>query len=313
MGYGATFGECVMVTHFADKFYEAAAAKGAPVCVGIDPVFSKMPKRLTGGAERPDDDQHAAEVFVKYTVALLEAVAPYAPIVKPQLACFERYHAAGFEAYHNIVQAAQGLGIMVLADAKRGDIGISSEHYANGILGSPDGADAMTVSPYLGMDGVEPFVKLAAAEGKGIFALVRTSNPGSDGIQSHALADGRTVAQMVADEVFTFGRSEPGYVGDCGYSLLGAVVGATKSSDAKDLRERMSEQIFLVPGFGAQGGTADDVRACFNEDGTGAIITASRSVIYAYMNGDGSQQDDWKSAIAAGAKDLNEQIAAILK
>ncbi|QDU33327.1 Orotidine 5'-phosphate decarboxylase [Poriferisphaera corsica] len=302
-----------MVTHFADKFYEAAAAKGAPVCVGIDPVFSKMPKKLTGGADVPDDDQHAAEVFEKYTVALLEAVAPYTPIVKPQLACFERYHAAGFVAYHNIVQAAQGLGIMVLADGKRGDIGISSDHYANGLLGSPDGADALTVNPYLGMDGVEPFVKLAAAEGKGIFALVRTSNPGSDGIQSHELADGRTVAQMVADEVFRFGRGDKAYIGDCGYSLLGAVVGATKSSDAKDLRERMSEQIFLVPGFGAQGGTADDVRACFNENGTGAIITASRSVIYAYMNGDGSQQDDWKSAIAAGAKDLNEQIAAILK
>ncbi|QQE11397.1 orotidine-5'-phosphate decarboxylase [Planctomycetota bacterium] len=301
-----------MVTHFADKFYEAAAAKGAPVCVGIDPVFERMPKSLTGGADVPDDDQHAAEVFEKYAVALLEAVAPYTPIVKPQLACFERYHAAGFAAYHNIVQAAQGLGILVLADAKRGDIGISSDHYANGLLGSPDGADALTVNPYLGMDGIEPFVKLASAEGKGLFALVRTSNPGSDGIQSHELADGRTVAQMVADEVSTFGQSDDAYVGDCGYSLLGAVVGATKSSDALELRRRMEKQIFLVPGFGAQGGTADDVRACFNENGTGAIITASRSVIYAYLNKDGSQRDDWKAAVAAGAQDLRDQITEIL-
>ena len=299
--------------HFADKFFELASLKGAPVCVGIDPVFERMPSELIGSATTPDDDQHAADVFEKYALALLESVAPYTPVVKPQLACFERYHTPGYAAYHRIVQAARSLGLLVIADGKRGDIGTSSAHYAAGLLSSPYGADALTVNAYLGMDGIEPFAKLAAEQGKGLFALVRNSNPGSDAIQSLKLQDGRTVAEMVADNVADFGSSEKSYLGQSNYSLLGAVVGATKPEDAIELRKRMAKQLFLVPGFGAQGGTADDVRNCFNEDGAGAIITASRSVIYAYLNKDGSQESDWKSAVAAGAKDLNDQISTILR
>ena len=295
--------------HFADRFYQAVGVKGAPVCVGLDPVFERMPIALTGGQSSPSDDQHAAEVFETYCLGLLEAVAPYCPIVKPQLACFERYHAPGFAVYHKMVQAAKSLGIMVLADGKRGDIGTSSAHYAAGLLGAPDGADALTVNPYLGVDGIEPFAKVANEQGKGLFSLVRTSNPGGDALQTQKLADGRSVAEMVAELVADFGAN---YVGACGYSLLGAVVGATKSKDGAALRAKMPQQIFLVPGYGAQGGTADDVKPLFKQDGTGAIITASRSVIYAYLQQDGEQAADWKAAIASAAKQLRDEIQGIL-
>ncbi|WP_432799705.1 orotidine-5'-phosphate decarboxylase [Poriferisphaera sp. WC338] len=295
--------------HFADRFYQAIAIKGAPVCVGLDPVFDRMPDELILGQSIPADDQQAADVFEAYCMGVLEAVAPYCPIVKPQLACFERYHGPGFTCYHRVVQAAKSLGILVLADGKRGDIGTSSAHYAAGLLGAPDGADALTVNPYLGIDGIEPFAKVAAEQGKGLFALVRTSNPGGDALQTQKLADGRTVSEMVADLIADFGASEPNFVGQCGDSLLGAVVGATKSKDGAALRARMPQQIFLVPGFGAQGGTADDVMPLFKADGTGAIITASRSVIYAYSGKDGV---DWKQAIADAAKDLRDQIKQII-
>ncbi|MCC7408912.1 MAG: orotidine-5'-phosphate decarboxylase, partial [Phycisphaeraceae bacterium] len=155
---------------------------------------------------------------------------------------------------------------------------------------------------------LKPFIDVARAQGKGIFTLVRTSNPQSDAIQNHPLADGRTVAQMVADEVSKLGQAQ-GMLGPSGYSLVGAVVGATKPADAADLRRRMPRQIFLVPGYGAQGGQADDVRACFNPDGQGALITASRSVLFAYEKTD---TRDWTSPIAAAAEQMKREITAIL-
>ncbi|MEO1237224.1 MAG: orotidine-5'-phosphate decarboxylase, partial [Planctomycetota bacterium] len=200
-------------------------------------------------------------------------------------------------------------GLFVVGDAKRGDIGTSSAHYAAGLLvGEDDGAvgcDALTVSPYLGADALEPFVKAAAATGRGLFALVRTSNPGGDALQGLRLDDGRTVAEAVADVVADLGC---GHLGASGYSLLGAVVGATKPEDAASLRQRMPQQVFLVPGFGAQGGTADDVRACFKPDGTGALVTASRSVLYAYNPAD----DDWPDAVAAAAVELKREVREVL-
>lgn len=167
--------------------------------------------------------------------------------------------------------------------------------------GGGGGADAVTVSPYLGADALEPFV----ATGAGVFVLVRTSNPGSDGVQSLRLADGRSLAEAMADMVAAVGRPR---VGASGYSSVGAVVGATKREDAAALRTRMPEQIFLVPGYGAQGGSADDVRACFRADGTGAVVTASRSVIYAFDPRD----DAWRGAVRAGAERLRREVEAVV-
>ncbi|MEX2388366.1 MAG: orotidine-5'-phosphate decarboxylase [Phycisphaeraceae bacterium] len=283
----------------------AAAAKGAPVCVGLDPVYERLPAAL-----QTDGGDVAGRVAAirAFCEGVLEAVAEHVPCVKIQAACFERYRGPGFEAMFDLVRTAKRLGLLVILDAKRGDIGTSSAHYAAGLLADPDGADALTVNAYLGADGLEPFTEAAAAGGKGLFALVRTSNPGGDAIQGLPLQDGRTVGEAVADVVADLG-SRPDYVGEKGYSLLGAVVGATKPADAKSLRDRMGQQLFLVPGFGAQGGTADDVRACFKPDGTGALITASRSVLYAYEQVEGA---DWQAAVADAARALNGQIAAIL-
>jgi orotidine-5'-phosphate decarboxylase len=307
-----------MAEHFADRFLQQAQAKGAPVCVGIDPVLGKLPRSIqplrADGTLIEDDAALALNAIRTWAVGLLDAVAPHVPCVKFQSACFERYHAAGVSLLEELTAHALGLGLLVINDAKRGDIGISAEHYAAGCLAdSPfkdnhkaKGPDALTANAYLGFDSLEPLIKLSASQGKGLFALVRTSNPGGDALQSLLLADGRSVSDAVADIVANAGSK---HVGASGYSLLGAVVGATKPQDAARLRSRMPQQLFLVPGFGAQGGTADDVKPCFKPDGTGAIITASRSVIYAYEK---PATDDWKSAIANAARDLNRQIKAVL-
>ncbi|MBB6431235.1 orotidine-5'-phosphate decarboxylase [Algisphaera agarilytica] len=287
--------------HAADRLIEACRSKGAPVCVGIDPVLNKLPDSL-GGLE-------PIAAIEKFSLEVIEAVAEHVPAIKPQIACFERYGSEGYAVYERVATAGREAGLFVIGDAKRGDIGTSSAHYASGLLvGEEDsavGCDALTVNTYLGMDGIEPFFKAAAATGKGLFALVRTSNPGGDKLQGLRLEDGRSVAEAVADQVADLGCGE---LGSSGYSLLGAVVGATKPEDAVSLRQRMPQQIFLVPGFGAQGGSADDVRACFKPDGTGAIITASRSVIYAYNPAD----TDWPDAVTQAAIDLKRQIAEIL-
>ncbi len=241
---------------------------------------------------------------------MLEAVAEHIPAVKPQLACFERYGAEGYGVYQRVAARARSLGLIVIADGKRGDIGLSSAHYAAGMLCGEHAADALTVNAYLGADGLEPFADAAAKAGAGLFALVRTSNPGGDALQQLPLADGRTVSQAVGQLVAELGSSKPGYVGSSGYSLLGAVVGATKPLDAQALRELMPQQIFLVPGFGAQGGGPDDIKACFKPDGTGAIITASRSVIFAHENNTSSS---WQSAIERAAAEFNRQVTSILK
>ena len=299
--------------HFADRLSQACVDKGAPVCAGIDPVFDRLPPALRDGVA--DTAAERAATIGRFVEAVLDAVTPHVPCVKLQSACFERYLWPGVETYHRLIHSARQRGLIVIGDAKRGDIGISSEHYAAGCLedtafadfGPLPGPDALTINSYLGADAIAPFVTSAARGHKGLFALVRTSNPDSDAIQSLALADGRCVADAVAQTVAAAGDADA-LIGRCGYSLLGAVVGATKSQDAARLRSLMPRQIFLVPGFGAQGATADDVRACFDEQGGGALITASRSILYAFEK----STTDWQTAIADAAKQMNQQIADML-
>jgi orotidine-5'-phosphate decarboxylase len=298
--------------HFADRLLAAVEAKGSPVCVGIDPVYGRLPAAVTDQRHfnDPEDDEAAADALFEFSRLVLRVVAPHVPLVKFQSACFERYHAPGVQSLTGLIEEARELGLMVILDAKRGDIGSSSEHYAAGCLADHEdapGPDALTVNSYLGADGIEPFIQTAAAQGKGLFALVRTSNPGGDALQSLALADGRTVAEAVAG---IMAKAGAGHVGERGYSLLGAVVGATKPVDAAKLRQLMPQQIFLVPGYGAQGGTADDVRACFREDGAGAIVTASRSITYAF--GDPTAAD-WEAQVASAAEQLAGEVAAIVR
>lgn len=287
-----------MTQHFADRLLDACKTKGAPVCVGLDPVLDRLPGTI--------DQADPIDAIQAFCIGVIDAVADAVPAVKPQSACFERYGAQGVAVYHRVVQHARQAGLIVVGDAKRGDIGTSSAHYAAGLLAGDGGCDTLTVNGYLGGDGLEPFMDVAEAEGKGLFVLVRTSNPGGDAIQSLPLADGRTVSEAVGDVVAKLGSR---CVGESGYSNVGMVVGATKPEDAAKLRERYPQQLFLVPGFGAQGGGAEDVKACFKPDGTGALITASRSVIYAFQKGD----SDWTAGVTRAAIALRDDVAAILQ
>ncbi|MEX2671401.1 MAG: orotidine-5'-phosphate decarboxylase [Phycisphaeraceae bacterium] len=309
--------------HFADQLFEAIAAKdAAPVCVGIDPVFERLPAGLQ--QEREDSPAGRVDAVFEFVMELLEIVAPLVPCVKLQSACFERYGPDGVQAYYSLTEAAVSRDLIVIGDAKRGDIGTTAAHYAVATLTDPgpyndpdmpddDDADdlvspdAVTVNPYFGDDGLRPFLEVALQEEKGVFALVRTSNPGGDAIQALMLNDGRTVAEAVAELVADLG-SDSRYLGQSGYSLLGAVVGATKPDDAARLRKIMPRQIFLVPGFGAQGGSIEDIRPCFNADKRGALITASRSITYAFAQ---QPDTDWRDAVAAATRDMKKQVTSI--
>jgi orotidine-5'-phosphate decarboxylase len=287
--------------HPADRLLAAIEQKRAPVCVGIDPVVEKLPESL-----RPDDVDDAESIICAiedFCCELTETITPFIPCVKYQSACFERYGHHGWIALQSLIQGDPHYDVQVVLDGKRGDIGISATHYASAVFENipgigPFAPDWLTINSYLGEDGITPFLK---NQRHGAFALVRTSNPGGDAIQNLQLKDGRTVAEAVGGLIASIGAK---YVGERGYSSLGAVVGATKRDDAKRLREIMPLQLFLVPGYGAQGGGVDDVLPCFKSDGTGAIVTASRSVIYAF------KQDDpkWMDSVADAAAKFADEV-----
>lgn len=302
--------------HFADNLLDRIQAKGAPVCVGIDPVYHRLPQQFRTPQAAAADPRTELDAVTAFASRVIEVVASHVPCVKIQSACFERYHGEGVERYHALVHEAQARGLLVIGDVKRGDIGPSAAHYAAaGLTDPPDtpenpaaSPDAITISSYFGEDGLRPFLDAAAREGKGLFALVRTSNPGADAIQATRLEDGRTFAQRVAELVDGFGGA-PRYLGQSGYSLLGAVVGATRPHEAAELRRLMPRQLFLVPGFGAQGGEARDVRACFHEDGTGGVVTSSRSIIYAWEH---AETRDWAAAVEQAALTMKDSVVRVL-
>ena len=269
----------------ADQLVEAMRAKGTCACVGIDPVLEKLPDALQG------DSSDAVPRIESFCTNVLDAVAALVPAVKFQSACFERYGAAGLAAMERTVTHARQAGLVVLHDAKRGDIGISAEHYAAATFDAL-GANWITASPYLGRETLEPYL----ARG-GVFVLVRTSNPGSDDLQTLSLSDGRTVADATADMVAQLGEST---IGVHGRSCVGAVVGATRPEEAQHFRSRMPKAILLVPGIGAQGGTLESCRTLCGDDGCGALFPASRSVLYAFHNAAGP----WAQAIAEAASGM---------
>lgn len=279
--------KCNPTGHPADRLLNAIADLGSPVCVGLDPVASLLPDAL--------QSMTPVSALATFGIGIIRAIRHIVPCVKIQSACYERYGADGMRVLADTLAAAKAEGVITILDGKRGDIGISAEHYAHAMFHT-FGADWATVNAYLGVDGVAPFL----AHG-GAFALVRTSNPGSDALQSLQTSAGISIAETVADLVANAGKSS---IGSSGYSALGAVVGATKAREAAALRMRMPEQMFLVPGFGAQGGRVGDVIPCFNQDGRGAIVTASRSVIFAA----GASATDWISPIKHAAEAFAHEI-----
>ncbi|MGN6725778.1 MAG: orotidine-5'-phosphate decarboxylase [Tepidisphaeraceae bacterium] len=296
---------------FIDRLIAAVRDKRSPICVGMDPILDSFPAALKPKDAR-DLDACVDAVF-DFCSGALKAVAPIAPVVKFQSAYFEKFLWQGVEAYYSLVQEAKSLGLLVIGDVKRGDIGSTSEAYAAAHLadlefhGLDDAAtpDAITLNPYLGLDTLEPFLQVCRDEAKGVFVLVRTSNPGSKDLQDQKMETGETLSEMLAGKLQTLAAAAP-LMGQHGYSNLGAVVGATQSHTMQSLRQRLPSSYFLLPGYGTQGATADMTRAAFDERGLGALVSASRSVLYPKSAG-----PDWQSAIAAAAETMRSEVAAI--
>jgi len=305
---------------FSDRLLDAIAAKGSPVCVGIDPVYEMLPDAIAGASNgrNANDATAAVDAIFAFTIEVLKIVAPLVPVVKFQSAYFERYLWEGVEAYYSLIQEAKELGLATIGDVKRGDIGSTASAYAAAHLADPPfdehedirAPDAITINPFLGMDSIEPFVKTARDDGKGLFVLVRTSNPGSADLQDVKAEDGRTFSELLADHLRPIAARE-GLVGDRGFSSIGAVVGATQPHTMLSLRQRLPQSIFLLPGYGTQGATAEMTQAAF-KDGQGAIVSASRSILYAHRDPKFADTADWKTCVENAVLEMREELAKVL-
>ena len=270
------------------KLIEKIQKTKAPICVGLDPMLSYIPEHVTkkAFAEFGETLEGAAEAIWQFNKEIVDATCDLIPSVKPQIAMYEQFGLPGLAAYDKTVKYCQEKGLIVIGDVKRGDIGSTSAAYATGHLGTVQvgsqtlsgfNTEYITVNPYLGTDGVKPFVDVCNQCDRGIFVLVKTSNPSSGEFQDR-LIDGRPLYELVAEKVVEWGDASM----DGAYSHVGAVVGATYPEMSKVLRKLMPRTYFLVPGYGAQGGTAEDLKYCFNEDGLGAVVNSSRGIIAAY-------------------------------
>lgn len=270
------------------KLIEKIQKTKAPICVGLDPMLSYIPEHVTkkAFAEFGETLEGAAEAIWQFNKEIVDATCDLIPSVKPQIAMYEQFGLPGLAAYDKTVKYCQEKGLNVIGDVKRGDIGSTSAAYATGHLGTVQvgsqtlsgfNTEYITVNPYLGTDGVKPFVDVCNQCDRGIFVLVKTSNPSSGEFQDR-LIDGRPLYELVAEKVVEWGDASM----DGAYSNVGAVVGATYPEMSKVLRKLMPRTYFLVPGYGAQGGTAEDLKYCFNEDGLGAVVNSSRGIIAAY-------------------------------
>jgi orotidine-5'-phosphate decarboxylase len=294
--------------------------KNAPVVVGLDPQLAFLPKFLLDKAiaDKGESLEAIADAIFEYNKGLIDATYDLIPAVKPQIAMYEQFGVPGVEAFKKTVDYAHKNGLVVIGDIKRGDIGSTSEAYAIGHIGTvtvgektfaPFDEDIVTVNPYLGSDGVKPFIEVCNKCDKGIFVLVKTSNPSSGEFQDKSIGD-KTLYEEVADTVAAWGETSM----DGDYSNVGAVVGATYPEMGVELRRRMPKTYILVPGYGAQGGKGSDLKGFFNEDGLGAIVNSSRGIIAAYKNekyasfGEEGFADAARQATVDMIKDITEAI-----
>ena len=295
----------VAVKPFGDRVAEAVERKRSQLVVGLDPALELLPVELRGDAHLGPD--HAADAVARFCRGIVDAVAPYAVGVKPQLAFFEALGADGMRALEDVCDYARSAGLLVIADGKRGDIGSTARAYAAAFLeprvALPPLADALTVNPYLGRDALEPFIAACRRDGGGLFVLVKTSNAGGAEIQDLVLSDGRKVWHQVAELVREWGEE---LVGEHGLSSVGAVVGATFPREVADARRLLPKSVLLLPGIGAQGASPADVARAFTSGPASALVAVSRSVIYAYRGG-----AEWRSAAGLEAARLAREIWAV--
>jgi orotidine-5'-phosphate decarboxylase len=300
---------------FIDRLALAVRRRGTPVLVGIDPHVDLLPPNVfASGVENrwALPRGKLAEIVKLFCSGVLDVVASLVPIVKFQLAFFEQLGPEGMAALSDLVSRARRSGLLVILDGKRCDIGSTATAYALGMLGpesiSAWGGDAVTVSPYLGDDSLQPFVETAVARQGGVYVLVKTSNPGG-GLFQDLVADGMPIYRHVAQWVETQAVKTQG---TCGYGDVGGVVGATYREQLAELREAMPHTWFLVPGYGAQGGTPRDVAAAFDPTGLGAIVNNSRGILFAYRRREFERfgPSRWQEAVEAATREMIAQLSA---
>ncbi len=306
-----------------DKLISKIQKTGAPIVVGLDPMMKFVPEQIKKRAfqECGETLEGAAEAVWQFNKGIVDAICDLVPAVKPQVAMYEQFGVPGVEAFRKTVNYCKEKGLVVIGDVKRGDIGSTSEAYAVAHLGRVQvgsqayrafDEDFATVNPYLGSDGVKPFLKVCKEEKKGIFVLVKTSNPSSGEFQDR-LVDGKPLYQLVGEQVAAWGEE---CMGSGSYSYVGAVVGATYPEQGRIMRKVMPKAFILVPGYGAQGGKGSDLVPFFNEDGLGAIINSSRGIIAAYQQeqyakyGAENYADASRAAVLAMKEDIAQALAA---
>ena len=299
------------------KLIEKIKQTNAPICVGLDPLISHIPDYILDEKIKKygKSTKAVAEAFYDFNMAIIDKTFDLIPAVKPQIAMYEEFGIDGMIAYKNTVDYAKSKGLLVIGDAKRGDIGSTSLAYANAHIGVSEilgeklsgfSTDFVTVNPYLGTDGIKPFIDVCNSEDKGIFVLVKTSNPSSGEFQDRQI-DGTPLYELVAKKTCEWGELSM----DGEYSNVGAVVGATYPKMSAILREKMPHTFFLVPGYGAQGATAEDLKPCFNKDGLGAIVNSSRGIIAAYKQ-EKYASLDFANASREAVKDMIADINRVL-
>lgn len=293
-----------------DHLYNKIDELSCPIVVGLDPVIQQIPKFIQDNAltKFGNTVKGAAEALYEFNAGLLESLHTQIPAVKLQMACYELYGSCGMDVHQRTVELAKELDLLVIDDSKRNDVGNTAQLYAKGHLGEAPliagtdesvKADFMTINPYLGRDAITPFVDACKHYDKGLFVLVRTSNP-SSGEYQEAVVDGKALYQKIAEDLDGFGME---LLGETGYSSIGAVVGATWPEEAALLRDLMPAAYFLVPGYGAQGAAADKVVHAFDKNGHGALINSSRNVIFAYQSQEYGDREDCSRAYAQIAVD----------
>lgn len=309
-----------MASHFADRLCQAVKSKKTALTVGLDPVYNHLPAsiRQHKSMDNENDVAAAIDAIFEFSTKVMRIVAPLVPAVKINIAFFEKYLWEGLECYYSLISEANELDLEIIGDVKRGDIGHTAQSYAQAHLQNSELAglehtlapDAITINGFAGSEGILPFADVADKQGKGVFVWVRASNPSAAVIGDFADSNGIKMYEKLAEVVAEIANQKQ-RVGKCGYSNVGMVIGGINGEQAADLRKKYGKIIFLVPGFGAQGTSAADCLQFCKSDGTGALINASRSIIYAYENEKYSKQfgDNWEKCIEQAVIDAKIELA----